>query len=84
MDVMLPPFMPLSTVQLYKPLVDAVVMCNVTVLSKVSGFSRNVLMLTLLFPDTSVFPSGSVQVMLGLGIPDATQVNVAIEGDVTV
>jgi len=37
----------------------------------------------LLNPDTRVFPSGSVQVMVGLGRPDASQAKIAIAGDVT-
>ena len=88
MDVTSPPLIPLSTAQLYKPLIYAVVMYKVKVLDRVSLFVSYdavvVTMLTLLFPDTSVFPSGSVQVMFGLGRPDATQANVATEGDVTV
>jgi len=37
----------------------------------------------LLNPDTRVFPSGSVQVMLGLGRPDASQAKIAISRDIT-
>ena len=34
-------------------------------------------------PEIRVLPSGSVQVMLGLGIPEPVQLNVAVLGDVT-
>jgi len=40
-------------------------------------------MLIYSFSDVIVLPLGSIQVMMGLGKPDARQVKVATAGDVT-
>ena len=81
---MLSPFISLRTTHVYRPPIDAVVMYNSNMLMRLSDFSGIVKMLTLFFPDTSSFPSGSVQVILGIGRPAALQVKFAVEGDVTV
>ena len=56
--------------------------CNVLINDRTIPIST-VVMTMLFTPDIRILLSGSVQVMVGLGRPEAVQLNVAVLGDVT-
>ena len=73
----------LLALHVYLPLTDGDVIITCKVLINNLSSISIVDMFVLFCPEVRVLPSGSVQVIVGLGRPEAVQVNVAVLGEVT-
>ena len=75
--------MSLSVLHVYMLLTygEVINTCKVLINDRTPIFT--VVMTMLFTPDVRILSSGSVQVMVGLGRPEAVQLNVAVLGNVT-
>ena len=83
--ISLRPTTSLSVLHVYMPLENGEVINTCSVLMNDQTTPIFTVVMTMLFtPDVRILLSGSVQVMVGPGRPEAVQLNVAVLGDVTI